>query len=133
MLDDFGTGYSSLSYLKRFHLDGVKVDRSFIDGLGSSPQDVAIMKAIVEMCRALGLTVVAEGVESSVQLKQLRQLGCEQVQGYLLCHPMPAAEVSEFLDRRLSSRSIDTATATNVRSSLRADRDGLRRPRSLRA
>jgi len=130
VLDDFGTGYSSLSYLKRFSLDGVKVDRSFIDGLGSNPQDVAIMKAIVEMCRALGLGVVAEGVESSAQLKQLRRLGCKQAQGYLLCHPMPAEEVSTFLDGRLTSLP---DAASNARSSLLADRDGLRRPRSLHA
>ena len=98
LLDDFGTGYSSLSYLRRFPLGGVKVDRSFIDGLGSKPQDAAIMRAIVEMCRALGLTVVAEGVETDAQLRQLRQLGCGQVQGYLLCHPRPAEEIGEFLD-----------------------------------
>jgi len=100
MLDDFGTGYSSLSYLRRFPLGGVKVDRSFIDGLGDNPEDAAIMRAIVEMCRALDLTVVAEGVETDAQLRQLRQLGCERVQGYLLCHPRPAEEISEFLDGR---------------------------------
>jgi EAL domain-containing protein (putative c-di-GMP-specific phosphodiesterase class I) len=97
----------------------VKVDRSFTDGLGSSPRDAAIMRAIIEMCRALGLAVVAEGVESSAQLKQLSQLGCEQVQGYLLCHPMPAEEVSEFLDGRLTSCATDTInTVTNARSSV---------------
>jgi diguanylate cyclase (GGDEF)-like protein/PAS domain S-box-containing protein len=101
MLDDFGTGYSSLSYLRRFPLGGVKVDRSFIDGLGDNPEDAAIMKAIVEMCRALGLTVVAEGVETDAQLRQLRQLGCERVQGYLLCHPKPPEEITELLDERL--------------------------------
>ncbi len=101
LLDDFGTGYSSLSYLRRFPLDGVKVDRSFIDGLGGSPKDVAIMKAIVEMCGVLNLAVVAEGVECDSQLDQLRQLGCERVQGYLLCRPMPAAALGEFLEERL--------------------------------
>jgi diguanylate cyclase (GGDEF)-like protein len=103
VLDDFGTGYSSLSYLRRFPLDGVKVDRSFTDGLGSSRQDAAIMKAIVEMCRVLGLAVIAEGVESESQLQQLRDLGCEQVQGYLLCRPLPADEIREFLDRRFAN------------------------------
>jgi diguanylate cyclase (GGDEF)-like protein len=102
VLDDFGTGYSSLSYLRRFPLDGVKVDRSFTDGLGSSRQDAAIMKAIVEMCRVLGLAVIAEGVESEPQLQQLRRLGCEQVQGYLLCRPLPADEIGEFLDSRFA-------------------------------
>ncbi len=108
LLDDFGTGYSSLSYLRRFPLGGVKVDRSFIDGLGSKPQDAAIMRAIVEMCRALGLTVVAEGVETDAQLRQLRQLGCGQVQGYLLCHPRPAEEIGEFLTERLVADAVGT-------------------------
>lgn len=110
MLDDFGTGYSSLSYLRRFPLDGVKVDRSFIDGLDSSPQNAAIMRAIIEMCHALGLVVVGEGVESHAQLKHLGQLGCEHAQGYLLCHPMGAEDVSEFLRGRLTPGSIDTAS-----------------------
>ncbi|HUA11070.1 MAG TPA: EAL domain-containing protein, partial [Solirubrobacteraceae bacterium] len=107
VLDDFGTGYSSLSYLRQFPLDGVKVDRSFTDGLGASPRDAAIMRAIVEMCRALDLAVVAEGVECAAQLEQLEELGCELVQGYLLCHPMPATEAGEFLARRLESFDLD--------------------------
>jgi diguanylate cyclase (GGDEF)-like protein len=131
LLDDFGTGYSSLSYLTRFPLDGVKVDRSFIDGLSSSPQNAAIMRAIVEMCHALGLAVVAEGVESRAQLKQVSQLGCEHAQGYLLCHPMPAEEVSEFLDERLTSSATDTAT--KARSSSLAHGDGLHRLTPLQA
>ena len=109
VLDDFGTGYSSLSYLRRFPLNSVKVDRSFIDGLGSSEQDAAIMKAIVEMCRALGLTVVGEGVETPAQLQQLRELGCDQVQGYLFCRPMPVDEASEFLDRHLGPQALPRA------------------------
>jgi EAL domain-containing protein (putative c-di-GMP-specific phosphodiesterase class I) len=127
MLDDFGTGYSSLSYLRRFPLGGVKVDRSFIDGLGDNPQDAAIMKAIVEMCCALGLTVVAEGVETDAQLRQLRQLGCERAQGYLLCHPRPPEEITEFLNERLvtdteaepsSSAYLETAHSNVVPPSL---------------
>jgi EAL domain-containing protein (putative c-di-GMP-specific phosphodiesterase class I) len=97
MLDDFGTGYSSLSYLRRFPLDSVKVDRSFVDGLGRDPQDAAIMRAIVEMCHCLGLPVVAEGVESPTQLEQVRRLGCEHVQGYLISRPLPAREAGAFL------------------------------------
>ena len=108
VLDDFGTGYSSLSHLRRFPLSVVKVDRSFIDGLGSKPEDGAIMRAIVEMCHALGLTVVAEGVETDAQHQELRQLGCEHVQGYLLCRPMPPEDITEFLDERLLSRAVDT-------------------------
>ncbi len=106
-LDDFGTGYSSLSYLRRFPLGGVKVDRSFIDGLGSCSEDAAIMRAIVEMCRALSLTVVAEGVETDAQLRQLRELGCGHAQGYLLCHPMAPREIGEFLHERLRSEAVN--------------------------
>ncbi|MHB8490637.1 MAG: EAL domain-containing protein [Solirubrobacteraceae bacterium] len=109
VLDDFGTGYSSLSYLRRFPLSSVKVDRSFIDGLGSNPQDAAIMKAIVDMCRALDLTVVGEGVETEAQLSQLRTLGCDHVQGYLICHPMPLEQASEFLDERFGHETLDRA------------------------
>jgi diguanylate cyclase (GGDEF)-like protein/PAS domain S-box-containing protein len=109
MLDDFGTGYSSLGHLRRFPLSGVKVDRSFIDGLGDKPRDIAIMRAIVEMSRALDLTVVAEGVESHPQLQQLRELDCERVQGCLLCPPMGAEKLAEFLDDRLLARGVDHA------------------------
>ena len=116
-LDDFGTGYSSLSYLRRFPLDAVKVDRSFIDGLGDKPEDAAIMRAIIEMCRALGLTVIAEGVESSAQLQHLRQLGCERVQGYLLCHPIPAEETTEFLAQRLIDEGIEALPGSSRRRS----------------
>jgi diguanylate cyclase (GGDEF)-like protein len=101
VLDDFGTGYSSLSYLRRFPLDSVKVDRAFVKGLGRSAQDAAIMKAIVEMCHVLGLVVIAEGIESHTQLEQVRALGCEQVQGYLLSHPLPVDRATEFLESRL--------------------------------
>jgi diguanylate cyclase (GGDEF)-like protein/PAS domain S-box-containing protein len=109
VLDDFGIGYSSLSYLRRFPLSAVKVDRSFIDGLGSSQQDAAIMRAIVEMCSALGLSVVAEGVETQAQLRQLRELGCDHVQGFLFCRPMPVEEASEFLDGRFEPEALDRA------------------------
>jgi diguanylate cyclase len=131
VLDDFGTGYSSLSYLRRFPLDGVKVDRSFTDGLGGSPQNVAIMRAIVEMCHALKLAVVAEGVESKAQLEQLTQLGCEHAQGYLLCYPMPADEVSEFLRVRLGSGGVDAAAGS--RSSAQPDGSRLHRQRQVRS
>jgi diguanylate cyclase len=104
MLDDFGTGYSSLGYLRSFPLDGVKIDRSFIDGLAEHSQDAAIIKAIIEMCAALGLSTIAEGIESEAQLTPLQELGCECVQGYLLCHPREAGEIAEFLARHLDGR-----------------------------
>ena len=93
MLDDFGTGYSSLAYLKRFPLDVLKIDRSFVAGLGRDEEDSAIVAAIVQMARTLGLTVVAEGVERPEQLERLRELGCDRVQGRLIAEPMPAADV----------------------------------------
>ena len=96
-LDDFGTGYSSLSYLKRFPLDGIKIDREFIDGLGVDEGDSAIVEAIVAMGSALGLRVVAEGVETPLQLRRLRELGCQRAQGYLFSRPQPAEAIEGFL------------------------------------
>ncbi len=95
-IDDFGTGYSSLSYLKRFPVSTLKVDRSFVGGLGSDPEDSAIVTAQVNMAHALGIEVVAEGVENDRQLEQLRALGCERAQGYLFAPPLPAEPLSEL-------------------------------------
>ncbi len=90
-LDDFGTGYSSLSYLRRFALDTLKVDRSFVRDLGSDPHATPLVEAVVSMAGALGLAVVAEGVETEAQRAQLAALGCRYGQGYLLGRPEPAA------------------------------------------
>ena len=97
MLDDFGTGYSSLAYLKRFPLDVLKIDRSFIAGLGRDEEDSAIVAAIVQMARTLGLKVVAEGVERPEQLERLRELDCDLAQGRLIAEPMPAGEVEQLM------------------------------------
>ncbi len=94
-IDDFGTGYSSLSYLKRFPVEALKIDRSFIDGLGHEPEDTSILEAIVTLAHALGLTAVAEGLETPTQLEALRNLGCDYAQGYLLGHPLPAEQISD--------------------------------------
>jgi diguanylate cyclase (GGDEF)-like protein/PAS domain S-box-containing protein len=91
VLDDFGTGWSSLGYLKRFPLDGLKIDREFVDGLGESAEDTAIAAAVLSMAQALDLDVVAEGVETEAQLAWLRERGCGCAQGFLLGRPVPAA------------------------------------------
>jgi diguanylate cyclase (GGDEF)-like protein/PAS domain S-box-containing protein len=96
-IDDFGTGYSSLSYLKRFPVDSVKVDRAFVDGLGIDPHDTALVAAIVAMADALGLEVVAEGVETEDQLANLRKLNCQRAQGFYLARPMPAAAMAALV------------------------------------
>jgi diguanylate cyclase (GGDEF)-like protein/PAS domain S-box-containing protein len=96
-LDDFGTGYSSLSYLPRLPLDTLKIDRSFVDGLGVESQDTAITEAIIAMSRALSLTVVAEGVEVEPQAEELVRLGCELAQGFHFCRPVAAREISVML------------------------------------
>jgi diguanylate cyclase (GGDEF)-like protein/PAS domain S-box-containing protein len=96
-IDDFGTGYSSLSYLKRFPVDAVKVDRSFVDGLGSDTHDSALVAAILAMAEALDLEVTAEGVENQDQLANLRNLGCQRAQGFYLGRPLPAADLDRLI------------------------------------
>jgi len=96
-IDDFGTGYSSLSYLKRFPFDAVKVDRAFVEGLGTDPHDSALVAAIVAMADALGLEVTAEGVETREQLANLKRLQCGRAQGFYLARPLPAADISRLV------------------------------------
>jgi diguanylate cyclase (GGDEF)-like protein/PAS domain S-box-containing protein len=97
-LDDFGTGYSSLSYLRRFPIDEVKIDRSFVSELHHNEDDAAIAAAVVAMAQTLGLRVVAEGVELDAQLATLEKLGCHEVQGYLLGRPLAADEFAALLN-----------------------------------
>ena len=97
VLDDFGTGYSSLTHLTKVPLDAIKVDRSFVDGLGSEPRVTAITEAIIAMAQALKLDVVAEGVETQRQANELRDLGCQFAQGFHFSQPVPAKAISEML------------------------------------
>ncbi len=97
LLDDFGTGYSSLRYLQRFPIDVIKIDRSFVAGLGEDPGASAIVGAIVGMGRALGLKTVAEGIETERQAREAVRLGCESGQGYLFSAPAPAERVRAFV------------------------------------
>jgi diguanylate cyclase (GGDEF)-like protein/PAS domain S-box-containing protein len=97
-VDDFGTGYSSLSYLKRLHVDAVKIDRSFVDGLAVDGDDSAIVAAVAGMARALRLTTIAEGVENLEQLHALRKLGCDLAQGYFFSTPQPPAHITRLLE-----------------------------------
>jgi diguanylate cyclase (GGDEF)-like protein/PAS domain S-box-containing protein len=92
-IDDFGTGYSSLAYLKRFPVEALKIDRSFVEGLTIDPESDAIVAATVRLAQSLHLRTIAEGVETEQQYQRLRELGCELVQGYLFSHPVPPREV----------------------------------------
>jgi diguanylate cyclase (GGDEF)-like protein len=96
-VDDFGTGYSSLSYLRRFRIDSLKIDRSFVRDIISNPDDAAIVSAIVTLARTLKIDVVAEGVENALQREFLRDQGCALMQGYLFSRPLPAEEVERLV------------------------------------
>ena len=103
-LDDFGTGYSSLTHLRRFSLDYVKIDKSFIDGLGQSQEDTAIVDHVIGLAHALGLEVIAEGIETERQHKALNSLGCDYAQGYFFSRPQPAEVITRLLRIAASER-----------------------------
>ena len=96
-IDDFGTGYSSLSYLKRWRVDSLKIDRSFVRDIATDPSDHAIVSAIVAMARSLNIQVVAEGIETWQQLEILRNMGCNLAQGFLFAKPCNAADALRYL------------------------------------
>ncbi len=128
-IDDFGTGYSSLAYLKRLPARAMKVDKAFIDGLGLQAEDTALVTGIVGLAAALDFEIVAEGVETERQLKELRRLGCEYSQGYYHSRPLPAADFEAWLSDRepppRGARSLDAGAGgeTSAPATLPLDRD----------
>jgi diguanylate cyclase (GGDEF)-like protein len=104
-IDDFGTGFSALNYLKRFPIDTIKIDRSFVNGIGSNPEDTAIVHAIIAFAKALNLGITAEGIETADQLAMLRELNCDRGQGYYFSKPLPSEEIDRLL---ASSKTIDS-------------------------
>ena len=105
-LDDFGTGYSALGYLRKFPLDKIKIDRSFITDMATRSDQVAIIQAVLSIARALGMAVTAEGVETAVQKDFLKALGCDSAQGFLFGKPGPFEEVVEIVAARSKRKVI---------------------------
>jgi diguanylate cyclase (GGDEF)-like protein len=120
-IDDFGTGYSSMSYLRRFPIDKLKIDRSFISDLTTNSADSSIVQAVISLAHSLGLKVVAEGVETGEQLERLRELGCDQYQGFFRSAAVPAAEIEESIRSGIEAADeIDDASFTVTQSRLAA-------------
>jgi diguanylate cyclase (GGDEF)-like protein len=117
-IDDFGTGYSSMSYLRRFPIDKLKIDRGFICNLHKNAEDASIVRAIISLAHSLRLKVVAEGVETAAQLEQLRQLGCDQYQGFLMSPAVPPAEIEGLLRSRASAEPDDPEGLSRTQSKL---------------
>jgi EAL domain-containing protein (putative c-di-GMP-specific phosphodiesterase class I) len=106
-LDDFGTGYSSLSYLRTFPFDKIKIDRSFVQEIGSSQNTMVILSALITLATGLGMIITAEGVETQAQLDWLKSANCSEAQGYLISRPLPETDLRFFMS--LESRTLQVA------------------------
>lgn len=102
-IDDFGTGYSSLAYLKRFAVDKLKIDRSFVMDLIHDAEDAAIVKAIIQMAKSLNLRTIAEGIETRDVLESLAEHGCDEAQGYFFSKPCPVSDFEKYLKNGLNN------------------------------
>ena len=105
-IDDFGTGYSSLAYLQRFPVDALKIDRSFVSGIGQDSNQTAIVSAIISMAQSLQLNVLAEGVETAQQVDFLQEHGCPSAQGYFYSKAIPAEDLTHLLHKQ-AVRTVD--------------------------
>ncbi len=102
-IDDFGTGYSSLSYLNRFPMDYLKIDRSFVDKLGTGAENESIVLGTIQLTHALNMRAIAEGVETAEQARILREMGCDMAQGFYFSKAVPAQDASSLLSRAFAA------------------------------
>jgi EAL domain-containing protein (putative c-di-GMP-specific phosphodiesterase class I) len=119
-IDDFGTGYSSMSYLRKFPIDKLKIDRSFISELTTNAADASIVQAIISLAHSLRLKVVAEGVETAEQLQRLRELGCDQYQGFYRSKALPANEVEQSIRENMVPDTVTDDPFMKTQSKLAA-------------
>ena len=100
-MDDYGTGYSSLAYIKNLALDELKIDRAFVTDMNTDKQSAAIVRSTIELGHSLGMTVVAEGVETEHELHELKRFGCDYAQGYQICRPMRVADLNKWMEAQV--------------------------------